>query len=68
MQFWTAEEFKKFLYKITDKPQAKAGFLILYYTGLRIGELPALEYGDIDFKGYKLSVNKSYQRNLLVIF
>lgn len=61
MQFWTTDEFKKFLEKISDKPQARAGFLILYYTGLRIGELLALEYGDIDFKGCTINVNKSYQ-------
>lgn len=62
MQFWTTEEFKKFLEKISDKPQSRAGFLTLYYTGLRIGELLALEYGDIDFEDCKLTVNKSYQR------
>ena len=62
MNFWTTEEFKKFLEKISDKPQARVGFLTLYYTGLRIGELLALEYGDIDFEDCKLSVNKSYQR------
>lgn len=62
MQFWTTEEFKKFLEKISDKQQSRAGFLTLYYTGLRIGELLALEYGDIDFKECRLNVNKSYQR------
>lgn len=62
MQFWTTDEFKTFLEKVSDKPQARAGFLTLYYTGLRIGELLALEYADIDFENYKLSVNKSYQR------
>lgn len=62
MQFWTTEEFKCFLEKVSDKPQARAGFLILYYTGLRIGELLALEYCDIDFDNLKLTVNKSYQR------
>jgi len=62
MHFWTTEEFKRFLKKISDKPQAKVGFLTLYYTGLRTGELLALEYRDIDFEGCKLSVNKSYQR------
>ena len=61
MQFWTTEEFKQFLEKISDKPQARAGFLILYYTGLRIGELLALEYADIDFEGCKLNISKSYQ-------
>ena len=61
MQFWTTDEFKRFLEKISDKPPARAGFLILYYTGLRIGELLALEYGDIDFDGCTINVNKSYQ-------
>lgn len=62
MQFWTTDEFKRFLEKISDKPPSRAGFLVLYYTGVRIGELLALEYGDIDFKNRKLIINKSYQR------
>ena len=62
MQFWTTDEFKKFLEKISNKPQSRAGFLVLYYTGIRIGELLALEYADIDFKAKKLVINKSYQR------
>ena len=62
MQFWTTDEFKKFLEKISNKPQSRAGFLVLYYTGIRIGELLALEYTDIDFKAKKLVINKSYQR------
>lgn len=62
MQFWTTEEFKTFLSKVSDKPQARAGFLTLYYTGLRIGELLALEYCDIDFQECQITVNKSYQR------
>lgn len=62
MQFWTTEEFKKFLEKVSDKPQARAGFLILYYTGIRIGELLALEYNDIDFENCRLKIDKSYQR------
>jgi len=61
MNFWTTEEFRLFLDKVSDKPPAYAGFLTLYYTGLRIGELLALEYGDIDFENCTLSVSKSYQ-------
>ena len=61
MSFWTTAEFKLFLEKVSDKPPARTGFLILYYTGLRIGELPALEYGDIDFDNCSLTVSKSYQ-------
>lgn len=62
MQIWTSEEFKHFLEKVSDKPSSRAGFLILYYTGLRIGELLALEYADIDFEHCQITVNKSYQR------
>lgn len=62
MQFWTTDEFKIFLEKVSDNPQARAGFLTLYYTGLRIGELLALEYADIDFESCTISINKSYQR------
>lgn len=62
MNFWTAEEFKAFLERVSDKPQARAGFLTLYYTGIRIGELLALEYADIDFIDCKLTISKSFQR------
>lgn len=62
MQFWTVEEFKTFLEQISDKPHCRAAFLTLYYTGLRIGELLALEYGDIDFTERTLTVNKTLQR------
>lgn len=62
MQIWTLEEFKRFLEKVSDKPQSRAGFLTLYYTGLRIGELLALEYADIDLEHCRITVNKSYQR------
>ena len=38
------------------------GFQTLYYTGLRIGELLALQIQDIDFDKKILTVNKSLQR------
>lgn len=62
MTFWTTEEFKTFLEKVSDKPQARAGFLTLYYTGMRMCELLALEYADIDFDECRIQINKSYQR------
>ncbi len=62
MQFWTKEEFKAFLEKISDKPAARAGFLVLYYCGLRIGELLALEVCDVDLEAGTISITKSYQR------
>lgn len=62
MSFWTVDEFKLFLEKISDRPRSRAGFLLLYYTGMRIGELLALELCDIDFDNCSINITKSYQR------
>lgn len=37
-------------------------FLLLYWTGMRIGELLALTYEDIDLENRIISISKSYQR------
>ena len=37
-------------------------FLLLYWTGMRIGELLALTYNDIDLEKRTISISKSYQR------
>ena len=61
-QFWTKQEFKQFLATVEDKPEARMAFLLLYWTGMRIGELLALTYNDIDLEKRTISINKSYQR------
>lgn len=35
-------------------------FLILAYTGIRVGELIALKWKDIDFKNHTISITKTY--------
>ena len=45
-----------------NKPETKMAFLLLYWTGMRIGELLAITYNDIDLEKRTISVNKSYQR------
>lgn len=62
MNVWTVEEFNRFIKSLEHKPVSFTGFNILFYTGLRIGELLGLCIEDIDFKHAKISVNKSYQR------
>ena len=62
MNFWTKEEFTKFLDAVMDKHRSYVGFKILFWTGLRIGELLALTIEDIDFDAKTLNVSKSYQR------
>jgi integrase len=35
-------------------------FMILAYTGIRVGELVALKWKDVDFKNYTISITKTY--------
>lgn len=62
MQFWTQEEFECFLDFVKDKPVSKYAFLVLYWTGCRIGELLALTLEDFNAEERTLRINKSYQR------
>jgi len=62
MLFWTKEEYLKFAEAIKDKPVSYYAFEILYWTGIREGELLALEMGDVQLEAKKLTINKSYQR------
>ena len=64
MEFWTKQEFKQFLLSMEKKPEAKMAFMLLYWTGMRIGELLALTYEDIDLEKRIISISKSYQRGV----
>ena len=56
------EEFNAFLETVSDKPETRMAFLLLYWTGMRIGELLALTYDDINLEEKTISITKSYQR------
>ena len=60
--FWMQEEFNVFLETVSDKPETRKAFLLLYWTGMRIGEVLALTYNDINLEEKTISINKSYQR------
>ncbi len=62
MLFWTKEEYLKFSDSMMDKPISYYIFEILYWTGIRSGELLALTKADFDFEKSTLRINKSYQR------
>lgn len=62
MKFWTKEQYLAFSEEVMDKPASFYAFEILYWCGLRVGELLALEPNDIDLKRCLIHVTKSYQR------
>ena len=62
MSFWTIDEFRQFVDCIMDKRQSYMCFMILYWTGMRLGELLALTSADIDLDKHTISITKSYQR------
>ncbi|WP_105203603.1 site-specific integrase [Neobittarella massiliensis] len=59
---WTKEEYQQFSNAIKDRPVSFIAFEILYWCGLRLGELLALTPSDFDFKHKIVSITKSYQR------
>ena len=62
MLFWTLDEYKRFAEAVMDKPLSYYAFEMLYWCGLREGELLALTPKDFDFKAKTVTINKSYQR------
>lgn len=62
MLFWTKEEYLKFADAMMDKPVSFYAFEMLYWCGIREGELLALTPSDFDFERKTVSINKSYQR------
>lgn len=61
MRFWTLDQFKEFI-KLIDDPELNLAFNILFWTGIRIGELMALTYADIDLNARLLNINKTYTK------
>lgn len=62
MQFWTKAEYLKFIEAMMDKPRSYYAFEMLYWCGIREGELLALTPADFDFERQTVSITKSYQR------
>jgi len=62
MLFWTKEEYLQFIPTIADKPYSYYAFELLYWCGMRLGELLALTPADLNFETKVLSITKSYQR------
>ena len=62
MQFWTVDEFNTFLSAVSNEPQSVVMFSLLFWTGIRSGELLALTPADFDFEHCTVSISKNYAR------
>jgi len=62
MSFWTKEEYLKFAESMMIKPMSYYAFEMLYWCGIRTGELLALNSADFDFEKGTVTISKSYQR------
>lgn len=60
LEFWDKAEFDQFISAVSH-PLYKALFILLFYSGMRIGEALALEKQDIE--GNTISITKTRNRN-----
>ena len=62
MDYWTYDEYIAFREGVEDKSLSYICFEVLYWTGMRKGELLALSPADIDLDNKIISINRTYQR------
>ena len=62
MDYWTYDEYIAFREGVKDKSLSYICFEVLYWTGMREGELLALSPADIDLDNKTISINRTYQR------
>ena len=58
---WTLEEYQKFSEVMQDKPMFFYAFEVLYWSGLRLGELLGLTKDDVSLEDGTLKVARSYK-------
>ena len=56
MQFWTLDQYQRFI-ALVDDPVKYIAFELLYYTGIRLGELMPLTAADADTQNGILHIN-----------
>ncbi|NLB09050.1 MAG: site-specific integrase, partial [Clostridiales bacterium] len=61
MRYWSLNEFKQVI-NATEDIKAKTALTLLYWSGMRKGELLALRWSKLDFEACTVTINESYQR------
>ncbi len=62
LHFWTKEEFDTFMEQLGEVYPARTMFLLLFWTGMRSGEMLALTLNDFDFEKHTVKISKTYAR------
>ncbi|MDF9825475.1 integrase [Breznakia sp. PF5-3] len=62
MNVWSKDEYSRFSDSMMDKEISYHAFQMLYWCGIRLGEMLALTGQDFDFNKNTVSINKTYQR------
>lgn len=62
MEIWTPEEYRAFAKAIEDDIETFTAFEVLYWGGLRLGEMLALTKDDVDLENNEIHITKSLQR------
>lgn len=62
LDFWTQEEYETFIRTVEEGSDDYIMFEILFWTGIREGELLALNKSDFDFRNNLLHITKTYNR------
>lgn len=60
IHFWTIDQYKKFSEEMLSSPVYYVCFEILYWCGIREGELLALTPEDIDLEAKTININKTF--------
>lgn len=60
MEFWTLDEFNQFIVYFENDPLYNLVFNLLFYTGMRQGELLALTLNDFDLENKTIDINKNW--------
>ena len=60
INFWKLEQFNTFMQTLGYTYPARTMFLLLFWTGIRVGELLALTLNDFNFETHTLHISKSY--------
>jgi integrase len=62
LEFWTYEEYQKFIATFEKGSRSYLMFQLLFWTGMREGEMLALSMEDIDLENCQIHIRKTYYR------